>query len=193
MSYLFLLGTLQYVLQFHSSKPVSWVDFTDCGWADSSPGVINNFTTHIKLEQIHYWLCLPNWIFFQRMSIRKISLGAIMENEAWRQGSRIKQPLQYCRGDRPRMTNADGKKGLSVHFPSKNTRVGCHFLLQRVFPTQGSNQMSCIGRQILLLLNHQGSPQTSCIALILELDLWCHWLPLVSYCFYVVFFCMRCN
>lgn len=28
-----------------------------------------------------------------------------MENKAWRQGSRIQQPLQYCRGDRPRMTN----------------------------------------------------------------------------------------
>ena len=24
-------------------------------------------------------------------------------------------------------------------FPGKNTRVGCHFLLQRIFPTQGSN------------------------------------------------------
>ena len=27
---------------------------------------------------------------------------------------------------------------LSIGFP-KNTRVGCHFLLQRIFPTQGSN------------------------------------------------------
>ena len=24
-------------------------------------------------------------------------------------------------------------------FPGKNARVGCHFLLQRIFPTQGSN------------------------------------------------------
>ena len=24
-------------------------------------------------------------------------------------------------------------------FPGKNTRVGCHFLLQEIFPTQGSN------------------------------------------------------
>ena len=31
--------------------------------------------------------------------------------------------------------------GSSVHgiFPGKNTRVGCHFLLQGIFPTQGSN------------------------------------------------------
>ena len=30
------------------------------------------------------------------------------------------------------------------NFPSKNTGVGCHFLLQGIFPTQGSNQVSCI-------------------------------------------------
>ena len=28
---------------------------------------------------------------------------------------------------------------LSVEFPSKNTRVACHFLPQGIFPTQGSN------------------------------------------------------
>ena len=34
-------------------------------------------------------------------------------------------------------------------FPAKNTGVGCHFLLQGIFPTQGSNYVSCIGRQVL--------------------------------------------
>ena len=36
--------------------------------------------------------------------------------------------------------------------PSKNTGVGCHALLQRIFPTQGWNQVSyvsCIGRWVL--------------------------------------------
>ena len=28
---------------------------------------------------------------------------------------------------------------LSVGFPGKKTGVGCHFLLQRIFPTQGWN------------------------------------------------------
>ena len=41
--------------------------------------------------------------------------------------------------------------GSSIHgiFPSKNTRVGCHVLLQGIFPTQGSNScllFSCTGR-----------------------------------------------
>ena len=37
-------------------------------------------------------------------------------------------------------------------FPGKNTGVGCHFLPQGIFPTQGSNLVSCIsciGRRIL--------------------------------------------
>jgi len=34
-------------------------------------------------------------------------------------------------------------------FPGKNTGVSCHSLLQGIFPTQGSNSVSCIGRQIL--------------------------------------------
>ena len=47
-------------------------------------------------------------------------------------------------------------------FPSKNTRVGFHFLLQGILPTQGSNlhlQHLCIARQILYQLSYQGSPR----------------------------------
>ena len=45
--------------------------------------------------------------------------------------------------------------------PSKNTGVGCHALLQGIFPTQGPNSgllqlVHC--RHISLLLSHQGSP-----------------------------------
>ena len=38
------------------------------------------------------------------------------------------------------------------NFPSRNTGLGCHFLLQGIFPTQGLNPgllCLCIGRQIL--------------------------------------------
>ena len=34
-------------------------------------------------------------------------------------------------------------------FPGKNTGVGCHFLLQGIFPTQESNQTLQLGKQIL--------------------------------------------
>ena len=42
--------------------------------------------------------------------------------------------------------------GSFVLVMDKNTRVGCHFLLQGIFLTQGSNPMSyisCTGRAIL--------------------------------------------
>ena len=35
-------------------------------------------------------------------------------------------------------------------FPGKSTGVGCHFLLQGIFPTQGLNPASHIARQMLL-------------------------------------------
>ena len=44
-------------------------------------------------------------------------------------------------------------------FPSKNTRVSCHALLQEIFPTQGLNLALPYCRQILYHLNHQGSPR----------------------------------
>ena len=42
-------------------------------------------------------------------------------------------------------------------FPGKNARVGCHFLLQGIFPTQGSNPCLLHCRQILYSLSHLGS------------------------------------
>ena len=41
----------------------------------------------------------------------------------------------------------------------KNTGVGCHFLLQGIFPTQGSNPCLLHCRQTLSPLRHQGSPE----------------------------------
>ena len=50
--------------------------------------------------------------------------------------------------------------GSPVHGYSsgKNTGVGCHALLQGIFPTQGSSPGLPHCRQILYCLSHQGSP-----------------------------------
>ena len=42
-------------------------------------------------------------------------------------------------------------------FPEGNTGVGCHFLLQGIFPTKGSNPSLLHCRQILYQLCHLGS------------------------------------
>ena len=49
--------------------------------------------------------------------------------------------------------------GSSVHgdSPGKNTGVGCHSLLQGIFPTRGSNSCLLHCRQILYCLNQQES------------------------------------
>ena len=43
-------------------------------------------------------------------------------------------------------------------FPSKNTRVGCHFLLQRIFLTQGYNPCLLHWQVDSLSLSHKRSP-----------------------------------
>ena len=50
--------------------------------------------------------------------------------------------------------------GSSVHgdSPGKNTGVGCHALLQGIFPTQGLNSGLPHCKQILYHLSHKGSP-----------------------------------
>ena len=45
--------------------------------------------------------------------------------------------------------------------PGKSTRVGCRFLLQEIFPTQGSNLGVPHCRQTLYHLSHQGRLLTS--------------------------------
>ena len=44
--------------------------------------------------------------------------------------------------------------------PGKNTEVGSHFLLQGIFPTEGSNPGLPHCRQILYCLSHRGSPRS---------------------------------
>ena len=47
---------------------------------------------------------------------------------------------------------------LSMDSPGKNTGVGCHFLLQGIFLTQGSNQHLLHWQVGSLLLHRLGSP-----------------------------------
>ena len=63
--------------------------------------------------------------------------------------------------------------GSSVHgiFPGKNTGVGCHYLLQEIFPNQGSNPGLLHCRRILYQLSHglASNPSSPPIRSILQL------------------------
>ena len=64
-------------------------------------------------------------------------------------------------------------RGSSVKFSGKNTGVGCHFLLQGIFPTQGLNLVSCIAGRFfycwatweahLTLFTYLGFPRWSAV------------------------------
>ena len=59
------------------------------------------------------------------------------------------------------MNSSPRSSFVSGDSPGKNTRAGCHALLQGIFPTQGSNPGLPHCRQVLHCLNHQGSPGTA--------------------------------
>ena len=70
--------------------------------------------------------------------------------------------------------------------PSKNTRAGCHALLQGIFPTQGSNPGLPHCRWILYHLSQQGSPPMqvpfTCGSSWTEI-ISCPFLMITNYCF----------
>ena len=52
------------------------------------------------------------------------------------------------------------------NFPGQNTGMGCHSLLQGIFPTQRSNlclYVSCISRELLYHWHHLGRPFTAIV------------------------------
>ena len=51
----------------------------------------------------------------------------------------------------------------ALHSPGKNTEVGCHFLLQGIFPTQALNLGLMHGRWMIYHLSHQGQSVTNSI------------------------------
>ena len=63
-------------------------------------------------------------------------------------------------------------QSFSIHgiFPGKNTGLGCHFLLQEIFLTQGMNWGLLHCRHMLYHLSHQGSLLISNVAL--EGEIW---------------------
>ena len=73
-------------------------------------------------------------------------------------------PFRNWKFSRPVMSDSLQPHGLQttrlLHpqvFPGKSTGVGCYFLLQRIFPTQGSNLGLPHCRQTLYRLSHQES------------------------------------
>ena len=81
---------------------------------------------------------------------------------------------------------------MEFFFPGKNTRVGCHFLLQGIFPTQGSNPHLLYWQADSLSLYHLGIPLKTLVICIWRLTLLAlfYWMLLLFVEFGVCFSCL---
>ena len=139
-------------------------DTVDCSLSGSS-------LWGILQERILEWVAMPcsgesswprnqTWVFY----VSCILAGGFLTTSAtW---EALINSAVMCLVAQSCLTHRDpvdcSPPGSSVHgdSPGKNTGVGCHALLQGIFPTQGSNPGLLHCRWILYHLSHQGNPST---------------------------------
>ena len=110
------------------------------------------------------WLGKGRWQ--RKTSLRgKISSSSVLENKCvWKLKACLKclHVLSLVAQVSPALFDPMdcSPPGSSVHgdSPGKNTGVGCHALLQGIFPTQGSSSGVPHWRWVLYRLSNQGSP-----------------------------------
>ena len=93
------------------------------------------------------WLAAVSGIAQSRTQLKRLSSRSSSSN-----------PLQYSGLENSMDCSLTGLLP-PWDFPGKKTGVGCHFLLQGNFPTQGSNLGLLHYRQMLYHLSHKGSPR----------------------------------
>ena len=123
--------------------------------------------TEIKLNQViilqyihrsnHYFIPKTNTTFYADYISIKLEKAKIELNLWFTQEIVLCLIVQWCLTLCGSMDCSP--PGSSVHRDSlgKNTGVGCHALLQGIFPTQGSNPGLMHFRQILYQLSYQGN------------------------------------
>ena len=117
------------------------LDSSQTAWISILPlWVLRTWACHIPLTS-HLWgLNDLLWRMNELTQLKHVELCSVISNSLW--PHELYPTRLLC----------------PWYFPGKNTVVGCHFLLQGIFPTQGSNSSLWHHRQILYHLNHQGRP-----------------------------------
>ena len=88
-------------------------------------------------------------------SLGTLTVENIVQDEKQSRGKRVKVKVTQACLATPRTIQ-------SLNSPGQTTGVGCHSLLQGIFPTQGSNPGLSHRRWLLYQLSHQGSCKGSC-------------------------------
>ena len=97
-----------------------------------------------QLLKIHFlfffWKHHPDFTGWNYLWVQCVCVHSVVSDSLWPHGLRPARLL--C----------------PWNFPGKNTGVGCHFLLQRIFPSQRSNLSLLHQQKDSLPLSHMGSP-----------------------------------
>ena len=103
----------------------------------------------------HILLCFQSYRFNSKIE----HVVSLLQWVEWRVCERVCSAAQSCLFATYRLEPT--RLLCPWDFPGKNTGVGCHFLLQKIFLTQGSNScLLCLlhCRQLSLPLSHGASP-----------------------------------
>ena len=118
-----------------------------------------------------FYLCLCICLSSYRTGITRMVFSILLFQVSWKLPDILQSPNKYSNNyisccclvtkSYPTLCNpwtVAHQAPRPWNFPGKNTGVGCHFLLQEIFPTKTEPSTSCIGRLGSLPLSHQRSP-----------------------------------
>ena len=140
-----------------------------------SPGVLSTSTPVVSTNQGKDLFGLPHFHYSGIPSDTKIHLKAsrtshLLDIPVFLEGISSSLPLSSLErppGSEPQVPSGRWSGHISMLI---STGVGCHFLLQKIFPTQGSNPGLPHCRQTLSCLSHQGSRQQQRRAIFNEIN-----------------------
>ena len=96
---------------------------------------------------------LVSWSCLTCLTERILKFSGILQKKSERKKGKSLSHFRLCNSMDTRLLGP-------WDFLGKSIGVGCHFLLQKIFPTQGSNPGLPHCRQMLYHLHHHGSPKS---------------------------------
>ena len=115
--------------------------------------LIRNWAKHMKRQFNKVYTHMANTHitrYSASLAVRKMQIKTTMQYESESES----EVAQSCLTFSNPMDCSPTRLLCPWDFPGKNTGVGCHCLLQRIFPTQGSNPGLLHCRQMLYRLSH---------------------------------------
>ena len=140
------------------SEPIPWSMSAPGGRTGWKTPSLSRVHSHWSQGILHLSVHLPSTCLHLRCTGKVVGLSGFCQSST---GISIKKAKAKLLSRVRLFATHELKPTMLLHpwnFPGKSTGVGCHFLLQRIFPTQGLNLDLLHCRQMLYHLSHQESP-----------------------------------